>query len=182
MAATIMVDSVCADPSKIDNPGKVAATLASILQADRAVIQKRLSSTKNFCWIARRIEPEQASAVQEQAIEGFSSSKSPNGSIQWRAGGHLIGFVGLDARASRARNSSTTSSQGHPEKLFWTRDAKGQRLYPRVERNEASPQENYNVVLTIDSRIQHLVESHLKTAVKDKRPKGLRDRHGPPDG
>ncbi|MBU4074272.1 MAG: PASTA domain-containing protein, partial [Proteobacteria bacterium] len=59
-----------------------------------------------------------------------------------------------------------------PEKLLWTRDAKGKRLYPRVEIPKAAPRENYNLVLTIDNRIQHLVESHLKSAVKTKGAKG----------
>jgi cell division protein FtsI (penicillin-binding protein 3) len=174
MAATIMADSVCADPSKIDNPGKVAATLASILQTDRTAIQQRLSKTKNFCWIARRIPPEQASAVQEQAIEGIFIVKEPkrfypNGELA----GHLIGFVGLDASGLEGLELKYDKVlKGTPEKLLWTRDAKGQRLYPRTERSEAVTQENYNVVLTIDSRIQHLVESHLKTAVKSKGAKG----------
>ena len=41
MAATIMADSVCADPSKIDNPGEVARQLASILRTDRAALVAR---------------------------------------------------------------------------------------------------------------------------------------------
>ena len=57
MAATIMADSVCADPSKIENPGEVAGRLAAILQTDRAVLQKKLSGAKNFCWLARGIAP-----------------------------------------------------------------------------------------------------------------------------
>ena len=75
------------------------------------------------------------------------------------------GLEGLELRYDRYL-------KGAPEKLLWTRDAKGKRLYPRVERPEAAPKEHYNLVLTIDSRIQHLVESHLKTAVKDKGAKG----------
>jgi cell division protein FtsI (penicillin-binding protein 3) len=174
MAATIMVDSVCADPSKIDNPARVAGTLAEILRADRAVIQRRLSSTKNFCWIARRIDPEQATAVQGKAIEGIFLVKEPkrfypNGELA----GHLIGFVGLDAAGLEGLELKYDRLlKGTPEKLFWTRDAKGQRLYPRVEPSENTGRPNFNVVLTIDSRIQHLVESHLKKAVKDKGAKG----------
>jgi cell division protein FtsI (penicillin-binding protein 3) len=174
MAASIMADSVCADPSKIDNPAKVAGTLASILHADKAVIQKRLSATKNFCWIARRIDPEQASLVQEQGLEGIFIIKEPkrfypNGELA----GHLIGFVGLDASGLEGLELRYDKVlKGAPEKLLWTRDAKGTRLYPRVEKPEAVAKENYNLVLTIDNRIQHLVESHLKTAVKDKGAKG----------
>jgi cell division protein FtsI (penicillin-binding protein 3) len=174
MAATIMADSVCADPSKIENPGEVAGILASILRTDRAALQKKLSGTKNFCWVARRIAPEQATLVQELGVEGIFLVKEPKRFYpSGELAGHLIGFVGSEANGLEVLEIRYDRYlRGAPEKLLWTRDAKGKRLYPRVERPEAAPKENYNLVLTIDSRIQHLVETHLKTAVKDKGAKG----------
>ena len=174
MAATIMADSVCADPSKIDNPGEVAGHLAAILQTDKTALQKKLSGTKNFCWIARRIAPEQAALVQELGIEGIFIVKEPKRFYpSGELAGHLIGFVGMDATGLEGLELRYDRYlKGAPEKLLWTRDAKGKRLYPRVERPETAQKENYNLVLTIDNRIQHLVESHLKAAVKDKGAKG----------
>ncbi len=174
MAATVMTDSVCADPSKIDNPGETAKTLASILQTDRAALQKKLSGTKNFCWVARRIDPEQASLVQEQEIEGIFIVKEPKRFYpSGELAGHLIGFVGLDATGLEGLELRYDRYlKGTPEKLLWTRDAKWKRLYPRMEKPGDTPKENYHLVLTIDSRIQHLVESQLKSAVKEKGAKG----------
>ena len=175
LAATVMADSVCADPSKIDNPGEAAKTLASALGMDRAYIQKKLSGQKNFCWIARRIAPEQADRIQELGIEGIFIVKEPKRFYpSGELAGHLIGFVGIDASGLEGLELKYDQQlKGNPEKLLWTRDAKGQRLYPRVERHEETAQkENYNLVLTIDSRIQHLVESRLKLAVKAKDAKG----------
>jgi cell division protein FtsI (penicillin-binding protein 3) len=174
MAATIMADSVCADPSKIDNPAEVAGLLASILRTDRAALRKKLSGAKNFCWVARRIAPEQATLVQELGVEGIFIVKEPKRFYpSGELAGHLIGFVGTDANGLEGLELRYDRYlKGAPEKLLWTRDAKGKRLYPRLERPEAAPKENYNLVLTIDSRIQHLVESHLKTAVKAKGAKG----------
>jgi len=174
MAATIMADSVCADPSKIDNPGEVARQLASILRTDRAALKKKLSGTKNFCWVARRIAPEQAASVQDLQVEGIFLVKEPKRFYpSGELAGHLIGFVGTDANGLEGLELRYDRFlKGTPEKLLWTRDAKGKRLYPRVERPEAAPKGHYSLVLTIDSRIQHLVESHLKTAVKAKGAKG----------
>ena len=174
MAATIMVDSVCADPSKIDNPGEVAGRLAAILQTDKTVLQKKLSGAKNFCWLARRIAPEQANLVQELGVDGIFIIKEPKRYYpSGELAGHLIGFVGMDATGLEGLELRYDHyRKGTPEKLIWTRDAKGKRLYPRVERPETVQKENYNLVLTIDNRIQHLVESHLKAAVKDKGAKG----------
>jgi cell division protein FtsI (penicillin-binding protein 3) len=174
MAATIMADSVCADPSKIENPGEVAGRLAAILTTDKTGLQKKLTGTKNFCWLARRIAPEQAALVQELGVEGIFLVKEPmryypSGELA----GHLIGFVGMDATGLEGLELRYDRYlKGTPEKLIWTRDAKGKRLYPRVERPETVQKENYNLVLTIDNRIQHMVESHLKAAVKDKGAKG----------
>ena len=174
LAATIMADSVCADPSKIDNPGDAAKALASVLGTDKTLIQKKLSGTKNFCWIARRIAPEQVDRVQELGIEGIFIVKEPKRFYpSGELAGHLIGFVGSDANGLEGLELKYDQQlKGSPEKLFWTRDAKGKRLYPRVEKPETGQKENYNLVLTIDSRIQHLVESNLKAAVKSKGAKG----------
>ena len=174
LAATIMADSVCADPSKIDNPGEAAKALASVLGTDKTLIQKKLSGAKNFCWIARRIAPEQVDRVQELGIEGIFIVKEPKRFYpSGELAGHLIGFVGSDANGLEGLELKYDQQlKGNPEKLLWTRDAKGKRLYPRVEKPEAAQKENYNLVLTIDSRIQHLVESNLKAAVKSKGAKG----------
>ncbi|MBU3932094.1 MAG: penicillin-binding protein, partial [Proteobacteria bacterium] len=174
LAATIMVDSVFADPTKIENPAEAAGRLAAILQVDRAVIQKKLSGTKNFSWVTRRIAPEQARLVQELGIDGIFLVKEPKRFYpSGELAGHLIGFVGLDATGLEGLELKYDRYlKGTPEKLLWTRDAKGKRLYPRVEIPKAAPRENYNLVLTIDNRIQHLVESHLKSAVKTKGAKG----------
>jgi cell division protein FtsI (penicillin-binding protein 3) len=174
MAATIMADSVCADPSKISNPGDVAGRLAVILQTDKTVLQKKLSGTKNFCWLARRIAPEQANLVQELGVDGIFIVKEPKRYYPGgELAGHLIGFVGMDATGLEGLELRYDRYlKGAPEKLIWTRDAKGKRLYPRAEGPETVQKESYNLVLTIDNRIQHLVESHLKTAVKDKGAKG----------
>jgi cell division protein FtsI (penicillin-binding protein 3) len=174
LAATIMADSVCADPSKIDNPGEVAGQLAAILHTDRATLRKKLSGAKNFCWIARRIAPEQATLVQDLGVDGIFIVKEPKRFYpSGELAGHLIGFVGADASGLEGLELRYDGYlKGAPETLLWTRDAKGKRLYPRVARTEVAAKEHYNIVLTIDSRIQHLVESHLKTAVKNKGAKG----------
>jgi cell division protein FtsI (penicillin-binding protein 3) len=174
LAATIMADSVCADPSKIANPGEVAGQLAAIFQTDKTELQKKLNGGKNFCWLARRIAPDQAALVQELGVDGIFIVKEPmryypSGELA----GHLIGFVGMDANGLEGLELHYDRYlKGAPEKLSWTRDAKGKRLYPRVEKPETAQKENYSLVLTIDNRIQHMVESHLKAAVKDKGAKG----------
>ena len=53
LAASVMVDSVCADPSKIVDPEVTSRKIASILNLDRHLVYKKLSEPKNFCWLAQ---------------------------------------------------------------------------------------------------------------------------------
>lgn len=174
LAASMLTDSVCADPSKIRNPKDVSEKIAAVLEMDRSAVLKKISSSKNFCWLARRIPPEQAGKVEGLNLDGIFLIKEPkrfypNGELA----GHLIGFVGLDSVGLEGLEKKYDEYlKGTPEQLSWSRDAKGKRLYPRVEKSTANSRASYNLILTIDSRIQHLVETQLKEAVKDKGAKG----------
>jgi cell division protein FtsI (penicillin-binding protein 3) len=174
LAASILVDSICADPSKISNPSETAVSLASILKTDKDTILKKLSGSKNFCWLARKIPPDQAASVEALNIDGVFLTKEPkrfypNGELA----GRLIGFVGLDSTGLEGMELKYENYlKGSPEKLIWARDAKGKRLYPRVENTPAKKEDSYNLILTIDSRIQHLVETKLSEAIASKSAKG----------
>ena len=174
LAATIMADSVCADPSKIADPVMASGQIAEILNLDRQTIFKKISEPKNFCWLARRISPDQAASVGNAGIEGIFLIKEPkrfypNGELA----AHLLGFVGVDANGLEGlENKYDEVLKGRPEKLAWARDAKGKKLFLRVEKSETKKNEYVDIILTIDNRIQYLVETHLKDAVLSKGAKG----------
>ncbi|MBM4271362.1 MAG: PASTA domain-containing protein [Deltaproteobacteria bacterium] len=170
LAASIMVDSVCADPSKISNPAEVAEKIASVLHAEKDPILKKLSGSKNFCWLARKIKPDEAKKIESLNIEDVYLVKEPkrfypNGELA----GRLIGFVGLDCAGLEGLELKYDNYlRGAPEKLTWARDARGKRLFPRIEKTSTKQDEGYHLLLTIDSRIQHIVESSLMEAITEK--------------
>ena len=174
LAISIMANSVCADPSKIVDPVKTSRQIAEILNLDNQTVFKKISTQKNFSWLVRRIPPEQAASIESADIEGVFLVKEPkrfypNGELA----AHLLGFVGLDANGLEGLESKYDASlKGKPQTLAWARDAKGKKLFLRVEKNETQKDENINLVLTIDNRIQYLVETHLREAVLDKGAKG----------
>ncbi|HET6460363.1 MAG TPA: penicillin-binding transpeptidase domain-containing protein [Syntrophales bacterium] len=174
LAASTMVSSVFADPAKISNSSEVAELLAPILNIDRETITKKLSGSKNFCWLARKIPPDQTRRVEALNIENVFLIKEPkrfypNGELA----GRLIGFVGLDYTGLEGLELKYDSYlKATPEKLIWARDARGNRLYPRIEKPVVQQEEGYNLILTIDSRIQHIVESNLQEAIAAKGAKG----------
>lgn len=174
LAISIMADSVCADPSKIIDPEATSRIIAEILNLDHESVFKKLSRPRNFCWLARRISPEQSALVEKASIDGIFLVKEPkrfypNGELA----GHLLGFVGLDANGLEGLEYKYDDVlRGKSEKLAWARDAKGKKLFLRVEKSEDQKNENVNLVLTIDNRIQYLVETSLKEAVLDKGARG----------
>jgi cell division protein FtsI (penicillin-binding protein 3) len=174
LAASIMADSVCADPSKIADPVRTSQQISGILHLDKTAVFKKISEPKNFCWLARSISPEQAASVGNANIEGIVLVKEPkrfypNGELA----AHMLGFVGYDATGLEGLEKKYNEVlKGKPEKLAWARDAKGKKLFLRAEKTEMKKDESINLVLTIDSRIQYLAETHLKDAVLSKGAKG----------
>ena len=174
LAASIMADSACADPSKMKNHDEVAGKVASLLHVDKNTVLKKLFHHKNFCWLARKITPDQAVAVENLNIDSLFLIKEPkrfypNGGLA----GHLIGFVGIDSHGLEGLERGYDHYlRGTPAKLIWARDAKGKKLYSRVEKSVMGGDESYHLILTIDSRIQYLVESQLREAVREKGAKG----------
>ena len=174
LAASTMVNSVCADPSIITNPAEVAEKIAPILGIDKGTIVTKLSRSKNFCWLARKIPPGQASKIEALNIDSVYLIKEPkrfypNGDLA----GRLIGFVGSDYTGLEGLELKYDSYlKATPEKLIWSRDARGNRMYPRTEKPVIHQEEGHNLILTIDSRIQHIVESNLTEAITAKGAKG----------
>ncbi len=175
LAASVHVDSVYADPARIADPEDAARKIAPVLRMDPEALRRKLAVKKRFSWIARRIQEDQSAALEKLRIEGVYLVKEPrriypNGEL---AAG-LIGFVGIDGDGLEGLEMKYNSElKGTPEKLAWIRDAKGKPLYTRVESTEAErPEDNYSLILTLDSRIQYLVESKLKEAVQAKGARG----------
>ncbi|MEE9911865.1 MAG: PASTA domain-containing protein [Deltaproteobacteria bacterium] len=174
LAMSVLADSVCADPTRINDPAKTSRQIAAILDLDQSSVFKKISEPKSFCWLARKIDAQKAAEVEAADIEGVFLIKEPkrfypNGQLA----AHLIGFSGFDAEGLEGLEKKFDGYlKGTPERLTWARDAKGKKLFLHVEHNNAVKSGSANLVLTIDSRMQYLVETHLKEAVLDKGAKG----------
>ncbi|MCX7982472.1 MAG: transpeptidase family protein [Syntrophales bacterium] len=174
LAVSLLADSVCADPMKVYNKKMAADKLAEILKMSPSLIKEKLSTTRNFCWIARRISPEQAGRIESLNLEGIFLVKEPkrfypNGELA----AHVLGVVGIDSVGLEGLERQYDKYiSGEPERLVWARDAKGKRLYPRRENDSVSGKKGLNVVTTIDSKIQFLVETQLRQVVREKGAKG----------
>ena len=174
LAASLMAESIFADPSKITDPKETAEKISSLLQINKKTTEEKLSTARSFAWLARKIPPELAERVEKAGIPGIFIVKEPkrfypNGTLA----GPLIGFVGLDDAGLEGLEAVYDRHlKGNPMKLVWAQDAKKKKLYSRIDNSDVSQGDSANLILTIDSRIQHLAETQLKEAVKSKGAKG----------
>jgi cell division protein FtsI (penicillin-binding protein 3) len=174
LAASILMDSVFADPAKIADSQKVSAELSAVLGEDRRVVLKKLTTSRHFCWISRQISPEQARSVHAANIEGVYLIKEPKRFYPNKElAGPLIGFVGRDAEGLEGVELKYDRYlKCQSDKMLWGRDAKGKRLYLKESLVSEKPDKGHNILLTIDSRIQYLVESQMKEAINRTGAKG----------
>lgn len=174
LAASIMVDSVCANPQKIKNPVEASSKLSSVLNVKRRTILKKLSKSGNFCWIARRTSPDCADDVTALNIDGIYLTEEPkrfypNGELA----GQLLGFAGFDSTGLEGLELKYDSYlRGKLEKCIWGRDAKGKKIFLDGSSAVGTRDDTCDLILTIDGRIQYLVESQLRSAIRDTGSKG----------
>jgi cell division protein FtsI (penicillin-binding protein 3) len=173
LARSLEVDSFFAVPTEIDDPRAAAQALSPLVGVDAATLEARLSKAKDakraFIWLARELEPEQATAWKALNIKGVQSIKEPkryypNGALA----AHVIGFVGLDdkglAGVESFRNASLTGDGG------WLTESRDARRTP-FDSAEIDPKAGESITLTIDQNIQYQVERALLSALDSSRAK-----------
>ncbi|RPI29024.1 MAG: hypothetical protein EHM61_03025 [Acidobacteria bacterium] len=97
LAISIRADSLYAEPPRIKKILQTADLLAPILEAEGGAIHKKLLSARDFVYLGRRLNPDQAQAVRQLNLPGLGLQKEskriyPGGQLAC----HVVGFVGVD--------------------------------------------------------------------------------------
>jgi cell division protein FtsI (penicillin-binding protein 3) len=165
LAMTVSVDSIFAVPSEVPDVHSTAQVLARVLKADASEIEGRMRSSHAFAWIARKIDNSTSARVRALNLKGIYFQKEskrfyPKGELA----AQVLGYVGLDddglGGVEREFQSKLT---GKPGQMLITMDNK-RRWLGRVEKQ---PDPGENVVLTIDEKIQYIVERELAQAIDE---------------
>lgn len=167
LAVDLKVDSVYAVARDVEEKGKAAGMLASILNKDRAFLYERLCRDKLFVWLARKVSNEQSKKIRDLNLKGIRLIEEtkrfyPNGSLA----SQTIGFSGIDNTGLEGVESYYDRYlRGKKGYKFIVRDAKSREIYA-LERGLIPPVDGDNLILTIDEVIQHIAEKALKKAVR----------------
>jgi len=163
LAMTVSVDSIFAVPSEVPDIHSAAQVVARVLKADSSEIEGRMHASRAFAWIARKIDNATSARIRALNLKGIYFQKEskrfyPKGELA----AQVLGYVGLDddglGGVEREFQSKLT---GKPGKMLITMDNK-RRWLGRVEKQ---PDPGENVVLTIDEKIQYIVERELARAI-----------------
>ena len=105
LAMTVLVDSIYAVPSELgENRASTADILAKIVHTDpldsfssEKQILARFNASRNFAWVARRVDDETAKRVRELNLKGVYFQKEfkrfyPNNDLA----AQVLGYVGVD--------------------------------------------------------------------------------------
>ncbi len=166
LAESVPVDSVYAHPRMIPDPAAAASVLSKILDIKERRLLEKLASNRRFIWIKRAVEPKQAQAIRRNDIRGVVvvgeyARYYPQGAFA----ANLLGFVGSDGVGleglERKYNDILAGSE---RRLIVQRDAMGKPLYPSPDALP-EPKGGDRLVLTLDNRIQAIVEEALDESV-----------------
>lgn len=166
LAVSVEVDSVFAQPNKIESPRTVARVLSPILGASSFELEKKLRSEAGFVWLKRQVDlkDEQRRIVKE--LDGIGIIKEsrrfyPNRQLA----SNIIGFTGLDANGLEGIERYYDSMlRGSSARFTGEKDAMG-RMLVYEDLGKTVPLEGMEVELTIDKTIQYVAEKALKKAV-----------------
>jgi Cell division protein FtsI/penicillin-binding protein 2 len=167
LAMTVLVDSVYAVPSELgDNKENAAQMLSAIVHSDQQdsyTTEKRMlarfNASRNFAWVARKLDPETAKRVRELNLKGVYFQKEfkrfyPNNDLA----AQVLGYVGTDDEGLGGLELEFDDDlHGTPGHMLTALDAKRHVLGSE----ESQPLPGENLVLTIDANIQYMAERAL---------------------
>jgi cell division protein FtsI (penicillin-binding protein 3) len=167
LAMTVLVDSIYAVPSELgENRANAAEMLAWAVHKDPAdnftsqqQMLARFNDSRNFAWVARRVDDETSKRVRDLNLKGVYIQKEfkrfyPNEDLA----AQVLGYVGTDDTGlGGLEREFDDEMHGAPGHMLTAVDAK-RHVMGSVE---SEPMPGENLVLSIDANIQHMAERAL---------------------
>src|SRR6476469_1256079 len=146
-----------------------ANSLSSVLGLNQKELLGQITEARKngrgFLWIARRIDSDQALALESLNLPGVHTRKEPkrfypNGPLA----ANVLGFVGLDGNGlAGIEQAFNEKIVGEPGKLYIEKDSRGLAY----ESTEIPGRPGQTIVLTIDQSIQYTAEAALTSAIAE---------------
>lgn len=175
MAMTVLVDSVYGVPTEIKDKDATATALARAVHTDptdgfttQHQIDARFHASRNFAWVARKLDPATVARVKALNLKGIYFQKEfkrfyPNDAIA----AQVLGYVGTDDNGlGGLERRFDKDLHGTPGRMLTALDAKRHVLGSEAR----EPQPGDSLMLTIDQNIQFMAERALDHAMAKFKP------------
>ena len=164
----LTVQSVFADPKKIESPSTVARQLARTLGGSRDGYLKRLRKDKSFVWIERQLSPSRAAALRKLDLPGIGFlTESKRVHLLGETGCHVVGMTDIDGCGlSGMEKELDELLTGAEATVYYCRDSANRRM-PVPACTKIVPKDGMSVVLTLDSHLQSIVEVELERGIRE---------------
>lgn len=175
LAENVSAPTVMVVPRQINNPDRTATLLSQIIDISKDDMLQHLTKNTSIVRFSegRKITEEQAKAIQVLQLDGVyvaqdSKRHYPNGEYL----SHVLGFSGIDNQGLVGLELYYDENlKGENGSLSFYSDAKGKRL-PNLADTYQAPNDGYDLQLTIDERVQTIVERELDLAEAKYNPDG----------
>ncbi len=167
LAVSSPVESIWANPQELLKSQARLPQLADALGMDRDELKRRLSQRagKEFVYLKRRINPDEAKSILALEIPGVASQREYRRFYpQGEAIAHVLGFTNIDDRGQEGLELAFDDwLRGTPGAKRVIRDRRG-RIVENVDLVRAA-QPGRDLALSIDRRIQYLAHRELRNAI-----------------
>ncbi|WJQ04701.1 stage V sporulation protein D [Geobacillus stearothermophilus] len=176
LATNMSAPTVYVIPRQVKNPAEAAEKLAAVLGASVESVYKQMTKNTSIVRLkeGRKISDEKAADVRALDLDGVYIAEDtkryyPFGSYL----SHVLGFTGIDNQGLTGLELYYDKElSGERGSVQFYSDAKGRRM-PDMADDYTPPTDGLNLVLTIDSRIQTIIERELDIAEAKYNPDGI---------
>ncbi|MBD0292324.1 MAG: penicillin-binding protein 2 [Jiangellaceae bacterium] len=167
LARSVAAFHLTADQTMVVNPAAYALQLDELLPADLASIQRALTGTKRFHYIAKNLTPDLWRAIDDLDLPGlFAEPASVREYPAGRVAGNVIGFTGADGRGLAGLELSMQSRLAGRDGETTCELTPSGRCMPTGNARTRPAVRGQGLRLTIDRDIQWYAERALARQVE----------------
>ncbi|MDE0158559.1 MAG: penicillin-binding transpeptidase domain-containing protein [Candidatus Dadabacteria bacterium] len=169
LATSVWATSIYLNPKEVKNPDKLARTISKPLGLSRNKLISLTRSDKPFVWIKRGEDPVTAKKIEAMGLSGVGFAEEPkriypNGSLL----GQTIGFTNIDLKGVEGLEYGFEKMlAGKPATVRIRTDGRGNSISDVLLNAKEQSTKGSDVLLTVDSNIQHMTETALEKGIKE---------------
>ncbi len=169
LATSVSATSIYLNPRKVKDPERLALAVSGSLNISSKKVVSRANSEKSFVWIKRGVDNKTAQKIKDLNIAGIGFLEEPkriypNGALL----GQAIGFTDIDLKGIEGvEYAFDRFLAGKPKAKRIKRDGRGNPISDGVTSKIEQSTKGNDIVLTVDSTIQHITEAELEKGIKE---------------